>query len=44
MDSQSQTDPSFKTERLYTRLTVKAIRELLIREKGYTEEELPSFD
>jgi transposase len=43
VDSQSQTDPSFKTERLYTRLTVKEIRERLIREKGYTEDELPTL-
>ncbi|WP_306434407.1 hypothetical protein [Paenibacillus sp. J2TS4] len=40
--SQSQTDPSFKTERLFTRLTVKEIREQLIREKGYTDEEQPT--
>lgn len=43
VDSQSQTDPSFNTERLYTRLTVKEIRERLIREKSYTEEELPTL-
>ena len=42
-DSQSQTDPSFKTEKLYTRLTVKEIRKLLIQEKGYTDEELPTL-
>lgn len=42
VDSQSQTDPSFKSERLYTRLTVKEIREQLIRVKGYTDEELPT--
>ena len=42
IDGQSQTDPSFKTERLYTRLTVKEIRKQLIREKGYTSEELPT--
>lgn len=43
LDGQSQTDPSFKTEKLYTRLTVKAIRDQLIREKGYTDEELPTL-
>ena len=42
IDGQSQTDPSFKTEKLYTRLTVKEIRKQLIREKGYTAEELPT--
>ena len=43
LDDQSQTDPSFKTEKLYTRLTAKAIRDQLIREKGYTDDELPSL-
>ncbi|MFB5762149.1 ISAzo13 family transposase [Paenibacillus medicaginis] len=43
IDGQSQTDPSFKTEKLYTRLTVKEIRKQLIQEKGYTDEELPTF-
>jgi len=42
VDGQSQTDPSFKTTRLFTRLTVKVIREQLIQEKGYTEESLPT--
>jgi transposase/IS1 family transposase len=42
IDGQSQTDPSFKTEKLYTRLTVKEIRKQLIREKRYTAEELPT--
>jgi biotin operon repressor len=42
VDAQSQTDPSFKTEMLYTRLTVKEIRKQLIPEKGYTSEELPT--
>jgi Skp family chaperone for outer membrane proteins len=42
VDSQSQTDPNFKTTRLFTRLTVKEIRKQLIFQKGYTDEELPS--
>ncbi|MDY0406309.1 ISAzo13 family transposase [Virgibacillus sp. 179-BFC.A HS] len=41
VDGQSQTDPNFKTTRLFTRLTIEKIREQLI-EKGYTDEELPS--
>lgn len=41
VDSQSQTDPDFKTPRLFTRLTVVEIRKQLIA-KGYTDEELPS--
>jgi hypothetical protein len=42
VDSQSQTDPSFKTNRLYTRLSAAAVRCQLIEEKGYSSEELPS--
>jgi hypothetical protein len=38
----SQTDPTFRTTRLYTRLTTKALRQQLIAEKGYTDEELPT--
>ncbi len=40
-DSQSQTDPSFQTTRLYLRLSVAEIRRQLIAQKGYTDEELP---
>ncbi len=42
VDSQSQTDPSFKTTRLYTRLSAAEVRRQLIAQKGYTDEELPS--
>jgi hypothetical protein len=41
-DSQSQTDPSFKTTRLYTRLSAAEVRQQLILQKGYTENELPT--
>jgi len=41
VDSQSQTDPSFKSNRLYTRLSVEQIRCQLIEAKGYLPEELP---
>lgn len=41
-DSQSQTDPSFNSTRLYTRLSVPQIRKQLITQKGYTNEELPT--
>ncbi|MDQ2806860.1 MAG: hypothetical protein M3Z04_08075 [Chloroflexota bacterium] len=40
--SQSQTDPQFKSTRLYTRLTVAEVRRLRIAQKGYTDGELPS--
>lgn len=42
VDSQSQTDPDFKTTRLFTRLTVSEIRKQLILQKGYTDLELPT--
>ncbi len=42
VDSQSQTDPSFKSTRLYTRLSANEVRSQLIKQKGYTDEELPT--
>ncbi len=41
-DRYSQTDPTFRTTRQYTRLTTAALRRQLIEEKGYTDSELPS--
>ena len=41
VDGQSQADPQFRTNRLYTRLTVAEIRRQLIAQKGYTDEVLP---
>lgn len=41
VDGQSQADPQFRTNRLYTRLTVAEVRRQLIAQKGYTDEELP---
>ena len=41
-DEQSQVDPTFRTTRLYTRLTAKEVRKQLILQKGYTDEELPT--
>ena len=41
LDGQSQTDPTFRSQRLYTRLTVKAVRQQLIEQKGYSDAELP---
>ena len=38
----SQTDPTFRTTRQYIRLTAVALRQQLIDEKGYTDEELPT--
>lgn len=41
VDSETQTDPTFQTTRLYSRLTAKEVRIQLISQKGYTDEELP---
>jgi len=41
IDGQSQTDPNFKTTRLFTRMTVEEVRKQLIK-KGYMDKELPS--
>lgn len=42
VEAQSQTDPTFQTTRLYTRLSAAEVRRQLIKQKGYTDEELPS--
>lgn len=42
VDSQSQVDPQFRTNRLYTRLDGAEVRRQLIEQKGYQEEELPT--
>jgi hypothetical protein len=42
VDGQSQTDPTFQSVRLYTRLSAAEVRRQLIRQKGYADEELPS--
>ena len=41
VDGQSQTDPRFKSNRLYTRLSVAEICRQLIEQKGYSFKELP---
>ena len=38
----SQTDPTFRTTRQYTRLTAVGLRQQLIAEKGYTDDALPT--
>lgn len=42
VDAQSQIDPSFKTQRLYTRLSAAEVRRQLLVQKQYTEAQLPS--
>jgi hypothetical protein len=38
----SQTDPQFRTRRLYLRLTAEELRRQLIKQKGYRRTELPT--
>jgi hypothetical protein len=42
VDSQSQTDPQFRTHRLYTRLSAAEVRRQLMAQHGYTDAELPT--
>ena len=44
VDGQSQADPQFRTQRLYTRLTAAEVRRQLIAQKGYTDAELPTAE
>jgi len=44
VDSQSQTDPSFKSRRLYTRLSAVEVRKQLIEKSGYSDEVLPTSE
>jgi len=44
VDGQSQADPQFRTNRLYTRLTATEVRRQLIAQKGYGEDELPTAE
>ena len=41
VEGESQTDGTFRTTTLYTRLSAKEVRQRLIDQKGYTKEELP---
>ncbi len=42
VDRQSQTDPQFRTNRLYTRLSAAEVRRQLIAQHGYSDTELPT--
>jgi hypothetical protein len=44
VDGQCQTDPTFQTQHLYSRLTAAMVREQLIVQKGYRDAELPSAE
>src|SRR5437764_5394317 len=41
VDGQSQADPKFQTDRLFTRISAAEVRRRLIATKGYTDAELP---
>jgi len=41
-DEHSQADPQMKNTFAYTRITAEAVRQALIEEKGYREEQLPT--
>ncbi len=43
-EAESQTDPTFKTTRLYIRVSAAEVRKQLVKQKGYTDEELPCED
>jgi len=42
VDGEAQTDPTFKSTELFTRITSKEVRNRLISQKGYSDEELPT--
>jgi hypothetical protein len=41
-DGQSQADPKFQTNRLFTRISAAEVRRQLIATRGYTDAELPT--
>lgn len=42
VDGQSQTDPTFRSQRLYVRWSAPRVRAMLIARKGYDQQEFPS--
>ncbi len=42
VDIHCETDPTFRTTRLYRRLTAKEVRRQLLEDKGYQEDQIPS--
>ena len=44
VDEQSQTDPTFQSTRLYTRISAAEVRKQLIAQKGYRDEVLPTAE
>ena len=44
VDGQSQTDPQFRNQRLYTRLSAAEVRRQLVKQHGYDESTVPSAE
>ena len=44
VETESQTDPTFQRTRLYIRLSAAEVRQQLIEQKGYRDEQLPSAE
>lgn len=44
VDPETQADPTLKSERLYPRLSAAQVRHQLIKQKGYTDKELPTAE
>ena len=44
VDSQSQADPQFRSNRMYTRLTAAEVGRQLIAQKGYADAALPTAE
>jgi len=44
VDGQSQTDPQFRNQRLYTRLSAAEVRRQLVKKHGYDESTAPSAE
>lgn len=42
LENNSQADPKFQSTFAHARISARAVREALIQEKGYSEEDLPS--
>lgn len=42
VEGQTQADPKFQSMLCYTRISARAVRETLIHEKGYTDDQLPT--
>jgi hypothetical protein len=42
VDGQSQADPRFQTDRLFTRISAAEVRRQLIASRGYTDADLPT--